>query len=128
MQQRVSDDREELLALENAKIVARRAAGNAARNRDEFLSDRQSARLADQETARAVLEAGLRDHAFALDELAVLSDDTEVLSAAQPTFDLRFQIRGPRAGRLSGDADLSTPVLPGDIVVVEVLDALDVGQ
>ncbi|MGB3406288.1 MAG: polysaccharide biosynthesis/export family protein [Jannaschia sp.] len=123
LQQRLADDREELLTLETAKIAARRAASLAARNRDQFIADGRMDALEDLEIAQASFEAGLRDYRFALNELTVLSDDTEALSSDLPVFDLRFVLQGPRGGRLDL-VDRDTPMLPGDILVVEVLDGL----
>ncbi|WP_299684391.1 polysaccharide biosynthesis/export family protein [uncultured Tateyamaria sp.] len=124
-QQRLSDDREELLSLQTAKIAARRAATLAARNRDRFLSDRREEDLQEMKEARVDLESGLREYGFALDELTVLSDDTAALAEEVPVLDVRFVIRGPRSDRF-GDAEvtINTPLLPGDIIVVEVDDPL----
>lgn len=122
-QQRLSDDREELLGLETAKIAARRAATAAARNRDQFLADRRDDDLTELEDARDLLDSGQLEYRFALDELTVLSEDTEEILEDLPALDVRFEIRGPRADRF-GDTEIGirTILLPGDVVLVEVND------
>lgn len=128
-QQRLSDDREELLSLQTAKIAARRAATLAARNRDRFLSDQRQEDLEELKEARVDFESGRREYALAIDELTVLSDDTDALADEVAVVEVRFVIKGPRADRF-GEADItrSTPLLPGDIVVVEVVDDLISGR
>lgn len=126
LQQRLSDDREELLTLETAKITARRAAGIAARNRAEFLTDRRQANLEALELARAEFVNGQRDYRLALSELTVLENDTEALAADQGVIELRYSIQSLREGR--GDltnVERATPVLPGDIVLVDILDGFE---
>lgn len=123
--QRLTDDREELLSLETAKIAARRAASLAARNRDRFLSERRETNLNDLEKARSDLQTALRDYSFALDEMALLSNDAAALAEEVPVLEFKFLIRGPRAERFANvDIDRDTKLLPGDIVVVEVVDDL----
>lgn len=128
-QQRLSDDREELLGLETAKISARRAATAAARNRDQFLADRADDILLELETARDALEIGQSDYRFALDELTVLSTEAADALEDLPTLDVRFELRGPRADRLKGkEVVTSTLLLPGDVLLVEVNDNLGGSQ
>jgi len=121
--QRLADDREELLSLETAKISARRAATFAARNRDRYLAEQRAAQLDGLQQARADLDAGQRDYRFALEELALVSADA--LPDESPRLEVSFTIRGPRSKRF-GDAlvDLDTPLLPGDIIVVEIANSL----
>ena len=123
LQQQLSDDREELLNLETAKITARRQASLAARNRNQYLADQRKNNLTALEAARASLALGLSDHRFAVDELTVLKGGSATLEDAIALLDVSLTIRGPRADRFDGDVvDFETKLLPGDIVVVEVKD------
>lgn len=123
LQQRLTDEREELLSLENSKIVARRAASMAERNRDQFRSLRRDEGLRDLATARAAWEAGLRDHGFALTELALLEEGAAQVSQ-ESLFEVAYLLRGPRADRVApGEVGPDTPILPGDILVVELREA-----
>ena len=123
LQQQLSDDREELLNLETAKITARRQATLAARNRNQYLADQRKNNLTALEAARASLALGLSDHRFAVDELTVLKGGSATLEDAIALLDVSLTIRGPRADRFDGDVvDFETKLLPGDIVVVEVKD------
>lgn len=121
LQQRLADDREELLSLETAKVTARRSAGMAARNRDQFLAEQREAVLTSMAEAQMELAAGQRDYRFALDELTVLSDGAEAIATEAPLFKLHYILQGPRADRVNA-IDRDTPILPGDILVVDVSD------
>ncbi len=128
LQQRLADDREELLALENSKVVARRARSLAERNRVDFLTTQQRNRLMELREARANLQLARSDHRFALEELTVLSEDNADLPLLQEALEVRFTVQGPRAARLDGvEIDRDTPLLPGDILVVDVEGTLDLG-
>ena len=123
LQQRLSDDREELLSLETAKITARRMATMAVRNRDQYLADQRSEALKTLEQARTALALGLSDYRFAVEELAVLSDDPGALTESLLMLDVKIRISGPRGDRFNGQAvDSDTKILPGDIVIVELND------
>lgn len=122
-QQRLADDREELLALETAKIAARRAATLAARNRDTFLADRRARDRVALKTAEIDLSLALKDYEFALNELTALSNAAEAQADEASDIRITFRIRGPRAERFADQAiERSTPLLPGDVVIVEVED------
>ena len=122
-QQRLADDREELLALETAKITARRAATLAARNRDTLQADLRARDRVALKAAETDLSLALKEYEFALDELTALSDTAESDTDQDTDIRIRFQVRGPRAGRFAGQSiERSTALLPGDVVIVEVVD------
>lgn len=122
LQQRLSDDREELLSLQTAKIAARRAASLAARSRDRYLAERRAEDLAALEQARNALIAGRQDYGFAIDELTALR--AVAIAEEELLIEVRYSIRGPRAGRF-GETEVTaeSALLPGDILVVDLLDA-----
>ncbi|WGH78917.1 polysaccharide biosynthesis/export family protein [Jannaschia ovalis] len=127
LQQRLADDREELLALETAKIAARRARSLAERNRDAFLSDQRLERLDGLRRTRAELQDATRSYRVAVDELVAVGDDSAGFSVLAEVLDLRFTIRSARPDRPAAAIDRDTPVLPGDILTVEVGRAGDGG-
>lgn len=121
LQQQLSDDREELLSLETAKITARRQATLAARNRDQHLAEQRKTHLKALEDARENLALGLSDYRYSIDELTVLSQDTAAVTDDIPFLGVNLTIRGPRADRFDAkDVDFETKLLPGDILVVEM--------
>lgn len=119
-QQRLFDEREELLNLQTTKITTERALSETARTRDAYLADLRSENLRAAEAARAQYETARQDLSFVIEEIAVLSDDVEN-GNEYDVVEFLYTIRGARADRLGGaSVELDTLLMPGDIVVVEV--------
>ncbi|MDX1780128.1 MAG: O-antigen ligase family protein [Thalassovita sp.] len=121
--QRLADEREDLLALETAKIQIRQNKSLSARNRDRYEAEQYQNRLQDLQDAEGRLKTLQRDYRFALAELELLSraagGQTE---AGEDTLTIR--VIGPRADRFAGGiVNEDDPLLPGDVVVVSAAAA-----
>ncbi|GAA6210045.1 polysaccharide biosynthesis/export family protein [Cognatishimia sp. WU-CL00825] len=117
--QRLADEREDLLAIETAKINVRRAISLAERNRQRYESDQHQTRLEALRDARNLLNTLQQNYRISLSELALLYGDVNGLALDDGGIGLQFSILGPRAARFANETVTSnTVLLPGDIVVV----------
>jgi protein involved in polysaccharide export with SLBB domain len=116
---RLADEREDLLALETAKVVARRSRAMAERNQARFEAEQHQTRLTQLRDANNRLETLQRDYRFALNELALLNSNIDDLPLVDEWLDLEILLMGPRSGRVAaGEITPDTPLLPGDILMV----------
>ena len=116
--QRLADEREELLALETAKIQTRQNKSLSARNRDRYEAEQYQNRLQDLRDAEGRLKTLQRDYRFALAELELLSANAGgQVEAGEDK--LTISVIGPRDDRFETDTvDGDSPLLPGDVVTV----------
>lgn len=117
--QRLADEREDLLAIETAKVNVRRAISLADRNRKRYAADQHQGRLEALRDARNLLTTLEQSYRISLSELALLYGDVDGLSLTEGGLGLEFTILGPRAARFDGQTvTANSKLLPGDIVVV----------
>lgn len=124
LSQRVASEREDLLAIETAKVVSRRARSVAERNLEQYESQQYQDRLSSLRDSRSQLATLQRDYRSALNELLVLGEDAASLEMLDTSLELGFSLLGPRADRIApSDLTLNTLLLPGDIIVAEPVPA-----
>lgn len=119
-QQRLADDREELLALQIAQVQAERARATSERDRITFLTTQRQVRLDELSAARAAQSTARRSLSLAREELAFLLNSADDIPESDLLFarDLTFSLQGPRADRLGRPMRAEDRLLPGDILVV----------
>lgn len=116
--QRLADDREELLGLENAKVAARRSGAAAARGLDQARRAREAERMEALRTARLALDDAARAWRAALSEVALLDGGAILPPGGTGEPDLAYALLGPRADRVGDAVGPDTPLLPGDVLQV----------
>lgn len=115
-EQRDADARSKVLELESAKIAAARAIADAERGRAAYRAQTaQDAQAGENEMLVALENARVRHAKFAA-QAAVLGGDTLGTEAAV----VRYSLISQRAGRGASDIAETTPILPGDVVTVDV--------
>ena len=118
--QRLSDEREELLAIETTKLNVEHSRALAQRNRSQYEADLTKNRLQEFAQAKARLNLLLGERRLAIDELSLLLAATGIPSITDETISLQLELKGPRADRIDpADVNENTPLLPGDFVVVK---------
>lgn len=116
---RLAEEREDLLALENAKLTARRAIGMAERTRLNHLSEQRQTALVQLQNAKSRLASAQQNYLLSLNEIALLTGGLDSLSSVTGGASLVFEIRGPRAESFAAQVvTINTELMPGDILVV----------
>jgi protein involved in polysaccharide export with SLBB domain len=124
--QRLSDEREELLALETAKLNVERSRALAQRNRQQYEADSIRNDMQELAQAKARLNLLVGDRRLALDELSLLQAEIGVPSITDGSISLQLELQGPRADRIDPkEVNENSPLLPGDIIVVKALRKAD---
>ncbi len=125
--QRLADEREDLLAIETAKVNVSRSKSGAERNSKRYVSDLHQSHLEELRDVRNDLARIQRDYRFALNEVSLLNSEGSSLPILEG-LSLSYSLQGPRVDRIAQqDIDSNTLLLPGDILVVEALLGADEG-
>jgi chromosome segregation ATPase len=116
---RLAEEREDLLALENAKLTARRAIGMAERTRLNHLSEQRQTALVQLQNAKSRLASAQQNYLLSLNEIALLTGGLDSLSNVTGGASIVFEILGPRAESFAAQVvTINTELMPGDILVV----------
>lgn len=115
-EQRDADARARMLELETAKIAAARAISDAQRARAQYLAQQtQDAQAGENEVLLTLQAARLRHEKFAAQTMLLggqaLGSEAVVLN---------FAISSSREGRSGMAVSADMPILPGDLLIVEV--------
>ncbi|MEE2946638.1 MAG: polysaccharide biosynthesis/export family protein [Pseudomonadota bacterium] len=115
---REANARSDVLELRTAQVVAATAQAQAERERENFLTQRETRLLKELNAAKEQLAKDVVDLARINEQLAHLDDPILSASFSDPTFDIVLRLN--RQSRELKEASLATAVMPGDIVFIEL--------
>lgn len=118
---READARSKVLELEAAKINATRAIASAERERIQYLAAQRQSALDGVKDAREQIALQTIAYGEAVEQVAILSNGSAAAIVASQIVGLDFEIQSRRreAGA-EGEISMTTPILPGDTLLVAI--------
>ena len=110
-----------MLELEAAKINATRAIASAQRERVQYLATQRQDALDGVNDAREQIALQTISYSEAVEQVSILSSGSAAAVVASQIVGLDFEIQSRRSDTgTEGEISMSTPILPGDTLLVAI--------